>query len=61
MHDRARRRSELGGADYAIGPDYIEVGSFIALAACTGGELRIKDVVPDDLRMTRLRSSGWAA
>jgi len=44
----------LGGADYAIGPDYIEIGSFIALAAVTGGELRITDVVPDDLRMTRL-------
>jgi UDP-N-acetylglucosamine 1-carboxyvinyltransferase len=47
-------QESLGGADYAIGPDYIEVGSFIALAACTGGELRIKDTVPDDLRMTRL-------
>jgi UDP-N-acetylglucosamine 1-carboxyvinyltransferase len=47
-------QEELGGADYAIGPDYIEIGSFIALAACTGGELRIKDTVPDDLRMTRL-------
>jgi UDP-N-acetylglucosamine 1-carboxyvinyltransferase len=47
-------QEELGGADYTIGPDYIEVGSFIALAACTGGELRIRDVVPDDLRMTRL-------
>jgi UDP-N-acetylglucosamine 1-carboxyvinyltransferase len=47
-------QEELGGADFAIGPDYIEVGSFIALAACTGGELRIKDVVADDLRMTRL-------
>ncbi len=46
--------SHLGGADYTIAPDYIEVGSFIALAACTGGELRIKDVVADDLRMTRL-------
>ncbi len=45
---------ELGGGDYAIGPDYIEVGSFIALAACTGGELRVKNVVPEDLRMTRL-------
>ncbi len=44
----------LGGADHTIGPDYIEVASFIALAACTGGELRIKDVVPSDLRMTRL-------
>jgi UDP-N-acetylglucosamine 1-carboxyvinyltransferase len=47
-------QEELGGADYAIGPDYIEIGSFIALAACTGGELRIKDAMPDDLRMTLL-------
>ncbi|MFL6039628.1 MAG: UDP-N-acetylglucosamine 1-carboxyvinyltransferase [Gaiellaceae bacterium] len=45
---------ELGGADYTIGPDYIEIGSFVALAAVTGGELRVKDVNPDDLRMTRL-------
>ena len=44
----------LGGGEYTIGPDYIEIGSFIALAACTGGELRIRDVVADDLRMTRL-------
>src|SRR5918996_2740351 len=47
-------QEELAGADYTIGPDYIEVGSFIALAACTGGELRVKDVVQEDLRMTRL-------
>jgi UDP-N-acetylglucosamine 1-carboxyvinyltransferase len=46
--------SELRGADYAIGPDHIEIGSLIALAACTGGELRIRDTIPDDLRMTRL-------
>ena len=37
-------QEELGGADYTIGPDYIEIGSFIALAACTGGELRIRDM-----------------
>ena len=47
-------QESLGGADFTIGPDYIEVGSFIALAACTGGELRIRDCNPDDLRMTRL-------
>jgi UDP-N-acetylglucosamine 1-carboxyvinyltransferase len=47
-------QEEMGGADYTIGPDYIEVGSFIALAACTGGELRIRDTIPSDLRMTRL-------
>src|SRR3954465_14890034 len=47
-------QEELGGADHSIGPDYIEVGSFIALAACTGGELRIRDATPSDPRMTRL-------
>jgi UDP-N-acetylglucosamine 1-carboxyvinyltransferase len=45
---------KLGGADYTIGVDYIEIGSFIALAAVTGGELRIAGGVTDDLRMTRM-------
>jgi UDP-N-acetylglucosamine 1-carboxyvinyltransferase len=45
---------QLGGADYRIGPDYIEIGSFVALAAVTGGELRVRDTVPQDLRMTRM-------
>jgi UDP-N-acetylglucosamine 1-carboxyvinyltransferase len=45
---------ELGGADYTIGPDYIEIGSFIALAAVTRGELRIRNGVTQDLRMTRM-------
>ncbi len=44
----------LGGADYTIGPDYIEIGSFIALAATTGGDLRIRGGATDDLRMTRM-------
>jgi UDP-N-acetylglucosamine 1-carboxyvinyltransferase len=44
----------LQGADYTIGPDYIEIGSFIALAATTGGELRIRGGATDDLRMTRM-------
>ncbi len=47
-------RESLGGADYTIGPDYIEIGSFVALAAVTGGELRITDAAESDLRMTRL-------
>ncbi|MGI8805326.1 MAG: UDP-N-acetylglucosamine 1-carboxyvinyltransferase [Thermoleophilaceae bacterium] len=47
-------RESLGGADYTIGPDYIEIGSFIALAAVTGGELRITDAAEADLRMTKL-------
>ena len=44
---------KLGGAEHAISADHIEVGSFMALAAATGGELRIRDVEPADLRMVR--------
>src|ERR1700710_2060290 len=36
-----------------ISPDHIEVGSFMALAAATGGELRIRDAGPKDLRNVR--------
>ena len=39
-------RRRLGGAQVDIAPDHIEVGSFMALAAVTGGEMRIKDTVP---------------
>jgi len=44
----------LGGGEYTIGPDYMEVGSYIALAAVTGGELLIKDAAPEHLRMVGL-------
>src|SRR6476620_2095506 len=40
---------ELGGGDYRIGPDHIEVASFLGLAAATGGEVVVTDVEPDDL------------
>ena len=40
---------ELGGAEYRIGPDHIEVASFVGLAAATGGEVVVQDVAPDDL------------
>jgi UDP-N-acetylglucosamine 1-carboxyvinyltransferase len=33
---------QLGGCEYTIQPDHIEVGSFIGLAAVTGGELVIE-------------------
>jgi UDP-N-acetylglucosamine 1-carboxyvinyltransferase len=46
-------RDRLGGAEHTISPDHIEVGSFMALAAATGGELRIRDVAPADLVMVR--------
>ena len=47
-------RADLHGCVHQIGPDHIEIGSFMALAGVTGGELRIKDVIENDLRMIRL-------
>jgi UDP-N-acetylglucosamine 1-carboxyvinyltransferase len=47
-------QDRLGGCRHRIAADHIEVGSFMALAGVTGGELRIRDVVPEDLRMIRL-------
>ncbi len=35
--------ASLGGADFRISPDHIEVGSFMGLAAVTGSELTIRD------------------
>jgi UDP-N-acetylglucosamine 1-carboxyvinyltransferase len=46
-------RDKLSGAEHTISADHIEVGSFMALAAATGGELRIRDVEPMDLLMVR--------
>jgi UDP-N-acetylglucosamine 1-carboxyvinyltransferase len=42
----------LQGAEYTLGSDYLEVGSFIALSAVTRGEILIKDAAPEHLRMT---------
>jgi UDP-N-acetylglucosamine 1-carboxyvinyltransferase len=39
----------LGGGEWRIGPEHIEVGSFIGLAAVTGGDLTIEDVDTKDL------------
>jgi UDP-N-acetylglucosamine 1-carboxyvinyltransferase len=52
MTVRGARR--LGGCTHVIAPDHIEIGSFMALAGVTGGELIVKDTVPEDLRMVRL-------
>ena len=42
----------LGSATHRIGPDHIEVGSFIGLAAVTGSEIRIADAGVEHLRST---------
>jgi UDP-N-acetylglucosamine 1-carboxyvinyltransferase len=39
----------LGGGEWRICPEHIEVGSFIGLAAVTGGDITIDDVEPRDL------------
>ena len=44
----------LRGCTHTIAPDHIEIGSFMALAGVTGGELIVRDTVPEDLRMIRL-------
>ena len=46
-------RERLGGTEFRICPDHIEVASFMALAAATGGELRVRDARPEDLVMIR--------
>jgi UDP-N-acetylglucosamine 1-carboxyvinyltransferase len=43
----------LHGGEFTIGPDYMEVGSYIAMTAMTGGEVRIRDAAPHHLRMIR--------
>jgi UDP-N-acetylglucosamine 1-carboxyvinyltransferase len=43
--------SQLGGGEYTIGSDYMEVGSFIGAAAVTGGEIRIQQANPHNLGM----------
>jgi UDP-N-acetylglucosamine 1-carboxyvinyltransferase len=42
----------LHGAQVRVGPDYLEVGSFIALAALGGGEVLIRGARPEEHRIT---------
>jgi UDP-N-acetylglucosamine 1-carboxyvinyltransferase len=46
-------QEKLGGADHKVTPDHIEIASFMALAAATKGELRIREIEPFDLVMIR--------
>ncbi|MBN2327986.1 MAG: UDP-N-acetylglucosamine 1-carboxyvinyltransferase [Candidatus Omnitrophica bacterium] len=41
----------LRGGNHRIAADYLEVGSFIGLAAITGGELMIRKAAPEYMRM----------
>jgi len=41
---------KLHGAEFTIGPDYIEIGSYIGMAAATKGKITIKGIRPEEMR-----------
>jgi UDP-N-acetylglucosamine 1-carboxyvinyltransferase len=51
---RIQGQTKLQGGEWTIGPDFMEVGSFIGLAAVTGGELLVKNAAPEHLGMIRM-------
>ena len=48
---RIQGTDTLHGTKHRVGPDYLEVGSFLGLAAVTHSEIRIQDAAPQHLRM----------
>jgi len=51
---RIRGVEKLSGCEFEIGADFMEVGSFIGLAAVTRGELFIEGTKPADVRPTKI-------
>lgn len=47
-------KEKLHGTTFTIGSDFMEVGSFIALAAATKSELVIEHAAPENLRMIQM-------
>ncbi|MBQ9239115.1 MAG: UDP-N-acetylglucosamine 1-carboxyvinyltransferase [Treponema sp.] len=45
---------KLHGTEFSIGPDYMEIGSFIGLAAATKGSITIEGINPRDMRPLRI-------
>ena len=50
----------LGGAEHSIIPDRIETGTYLIAGAMLGGELRIRDVLPNHLRpvIAKMKQAG---
>ena len=46
--------TSLSGCSHRVMSDHIEIGSFIGLAAVTGGEIVIHNVDPENMRMIRI-------
>jgi UDP-N-acetylglucosamine 1-carboxyvinyltransferase len=51
---RIKGEKQLHGCEFTIGPDYMEIGSFIGLAAATHGSIKITDINPPDMRPLRI-------
>ena len=49
-----RGAQRLSGCDFTIGADFMEVGSFIGLAAATHGDLYIEGILQRDLRPCKI-------
>ncbi len=45
---------KLSGTDFTIGPDYMEIGSYIGLAACTRGSVEIHGIRPQEIRPLKI-------
>lgn len=45
---------QLSGCDFAIGPDYMEIGSYIGLAAATRGSVKIHGINPSHMRPLKI-------
>jgi UDP-N-acetylglucosamine 1-carboxyvinyltransferase len=52
--------ADLGGARHRIIPDRVEAGTFLVAGAITGGDVTVRDVVPDHLSavLTKLEATG---
>jgi UDP-N-acetylglucosamine 1-carboxyvinyltransferase len=46
---RVRGVRQLGGGEWRIAPEHIEVASFIGLAAVTGGDVTVENIAVEDL------------
>ena len=47
---RIKGVKKLHGCEFTIGPDYIEIGSYIGMAAATKGQITIKGIRPEEMR-----------
>ena len=48
---------KLHGCDFSIGPDFMEIGSFIGMAAATKGSISITGINPPDMRPLKIAFS----